>query len=247
MHLRNRFLLISAVVGLLLGGMLPLTVSASAGGSVSGQGNTRFENGPVDSTTTYDSVEVSVLTRAPKSGELLTGSCFVIEAMLTNTAVSNEGCDENGDGQVDFKGIAPGQYMVHQTRATMGYPLMDDFSIIVIAEDAHQSFPAIQRKAQSDLKHRNVAIVLSIPGNGERLAGSDACVIIEGASKEGCDDNGDGQIDFLDVPTGVYKVKVTRLPAGYQTLPFISGSHQIHISDMDPVSIVTMYVAVSKS
>lgn len=124
---------------------------------------------------------------------------------------------------------------------------MDDFSIIVIAEDAHQSFPAVQRKAQSDLEHRNVTIVLSLPGDGKRLTGSDACVIIEGASNEGCDDNGDGQIDFLDVPVGVYAVKVTGLPAGYQTLPFTRGSHQIHISDMDPVSIVTMYIGVAKS
>ena len=241
-----RFLFIAAASALLLGNMLPLTASASAGAPVSTHGEARWENGPVGSTTTYDSVEVSILTRAPKSGELLTGSCFVIEAMLTHHHVSNEGCDENGDGQVDFKGIAPGQYMVQQTRATAGYRFMEGFSIIVTSEDAHQSFPAVQRWPQNDPEHRTVTIVLSIPGNGGRLSGSDACVIVEGASKEGCDDNGDGQIDFLDVPVGVYPVKVTRLPAGYQTLPFSGDSHQIHISDMD-LSIVTMYVGVGKS
>ncbi|HEU0164153.1 MAG TPA: hypothetical protein VFQ54_03855, partial [Thermomicrobiales bacterium] len=156
------------------------------------------QNAPVGTTKTYDSVEASLVSRDPKTGSLVTGVCYELLDVLTNDPLSKIGCDENSDGQVDFKGLKPTQYTVHQTQAAKGFPLTDDFSIIVIPEDAHQSFPIYQRKEQNDEQHRNVSIVFSVPGNGDRLAGKGVCVEIVGATKPGCDDNGDGQVDFVD-------------------------------------------------
>jgi hypothetical protein len=235
---------IAAIIALLGALLLATAPAATFAAPDTGRSSSQIaaQNAPVDSTATYDSVEVSLVSRDPKTGSLVTGVCYELLDVLTNDPLSNVGCDENSDGQVDFKGLKPTQYTVHQTRAAKGFPLTEDFSIIVIPEDAHQSFPVYQRKQQNDARHRNVSIVLSIPGNGGRLSGKGACVEIVGATKAGCDDNNDGQVDFVDVPVGVYTVKMTKLPSGYQQL---SGPDQIHIVETDPLSIVTMYVGVS--
>ncbi|CAN0463523.1 unnamed protein product, partial [Phaeothamnion confervicola] len=65
------------------------------------------------------------ITRDPKDGHLLTGTCYVL------VDYSNEGCDENGDGQVAFATIPPGTYTVHQTQTPNGYPTINDFAITV--------------------------------------------------------------------------------------------------------------------
>lgn len=58
-----------------------------------------------------------------------------------------------------------------------------------------------------------IVIVSLDSATNERLSG--ACYIINNASIEGCDENGDGQVDFQDVPAGTYSVTETRAPAGY--------------------------------
>ena len=56
-------------------------------------------------------VDVALVTRDPKTGELLTGACYII------LDASIEGCDENDDGQVDYEGVVPGTYTIHQTKS----------------------------------------------------------------------------------------------------------------------------------
>jgi hypothetical protein len=45
----------------------------------------------------------------------LPGACYII------SPYSNEGCDENGDGQVTFQDIPHGRYVLVETQAPDGY------------------------------------------------------------------------------------------------------------------------------
>ncbi|MGI8486295.1 MAG: MSCRAMM family protein [Thermomicrobiales bacterium] len=177
-------------------------------------------------------VHVSIVTRAPADGKLLTGTCYVIQ----NASI--EGCDENGDGQVDFADVAPGEYTLTQTSTPRGFPAVADFAIL-ITNDPTQSFIVKQAKRQHDARHRNVSIVLEDKDTGLRISGGNACVQIIGASNRGCDENGDGQIDFLDIPFGDHQLRITSMPQGY------SGEYtryQLTIDANAPYSIVTLYL-----
>jgi hypothetical protein len=60
-----------------------------------------------------------------ENGQSATGACYVL------LDYSNEGCDENGDGQVTFDDIPFGTYTVQQTRTPAGYPTINDYTINV--------------------------------------------------------------------------------------------------------------------
>src|SRR5262245_9543929 len=93
--------------------------------------------------------DVSVVSADIRAGQRLAGACYVIVDW------SNEGCDENGDGQVDFKDVRPGTYTVTQTKSPAGFEPVADFSITV-RDVASQSFTARLEPAPAG---RNVAIV----------------------------------------------------------------------------------------
>jgi hypothetical protein len=175
-------------------------------------------------------VHVALVTRDPSDGSLVTGTCYIIEG------ASIEGCDENGDGQVDYADVTPGVYTVTQTKTPAGYPGVRSFEI-VITNDPTQAFIVKQAARQNDARHRNVSIVLVDKRTGERITGNDACVQIVGASEVGCDENGDGQVDFLDIPVGDHSVRITTMPAGY------SGEDRSYglTVDASPYSIVKVY------
>jgi hypothetical protein len=70
-------------------------------------------------------VFVALVSRDAASFARLAGACYIING------ASIEGCDENGDGQVDFRGVQPGTYTVTQTLAPSGYRAAIDFEIVV--------------------------------------------------------------------------------------------------------------------
>jgi uncharacterized surface anchored protein len=148
---------------------------------------------------------VSIGSIDDATGEYLVGACYIINGG------SIEGCDENGDGWVDYRGVAPGTYTVTETRAPAGYAKVDDFTIVV-KQSGEQDVPVRHRPGAAKV---DVAIVSRDAATGERLAG--ACYIIDGGSIEGCDENGDGQVDFKGVIGGRYAVIETKAPAGYRT------------------------------
>ncbi|MGH2547842.1 MAG: hypothetical protein ACRDHN_00505, partial [Thermomicrobiales bacterium] len=49
------------------------------------------------------------------SGKPITSACYIIDG------ASEEGCDENGDGLIRYRGIASGTFTVHQTKRAVGY------------------------------------------------------------------------------------------------------------------------------
>ena len=122
---------------------------------------------------------------------------------------SEEGCDQNGDGQVDFAGVKPGTYTVTQTKSPSGFtPAEVSRSLSKTSPD--KSLRCVLTYAPIV---RDVAIVSRDAESGNRLIG--ACYIIDGASLEGCDENNDGQVDFKDVTVGTFTIVETKAPAGY--------------------------------
>jgi murein DD-endopeptidase MepM/ murein hydrolase activator NlpD len=182
------------------------------------QGNTPGNGPAIEPGGDSDAVDIALITREPEGGDLLTGACYVV-------GQSNEGCDENGDGQVTFADIPFGTYTVHQTQTPAGYPAINDYEIIVegIGYMEGPSFGVplgfIVRQApeQNAPDSRNVSVVFLDMVTHERVT-SGACVELMGASNVGCDrDLIDGQADFLDVPAGgPYELSFSNLPDGYE-------------------------------
>jgi hypothetical protein len=154
-------------------------------------------------------IDISLITRDPQTGGLLTGTCYVL------VGYGNEGCDENGDGQVTFDAIPFGTWTVHQTRVPAGYPAVTDFQIDVPPTEYPTGFVVRQASQPNAPDTRNVSVMLIDVATNTKVP-MDACVQIVNASNVGCDDDlRDGQIDFLDVVAGNHDIVVTRLPAGY--------------------------------
>lgn len=169
---------------------------------------------PVQSQSTSVSgtpIDISLITRDPNDGHLLTGTCYV----LVN--YSNEGCDENGDGQVTFAQIPAGTYTVRQTQTPAGYTSINDFAINVAGSFGNpQGFLVRQAPEQNTPGSRNVSFVFVDSQTNQRIVSS-ICVEMVGASNVGCDqDLRDGQIDFLDVPQGSWPVSFSNVPSGWQ-------------------------------
>ena len=156
-------------------------------------------------------VDIAIVSIAAGTQARLPGACYIIQGG------SIEGCDENGDGQVDYQDVVPGEYVVTQTRAPVGYQPVADFPIVIPAGGPRDYVVGHQRLAPAPAGGVFVAIV-SVDGVSQaRLPG--ACYIINGGSIEGCDENGDGQVDFRGVAPGTYTVTETRAPTGYQRNP----------------------------
>jgi hypothetical protein len=173
--------------------IFPATVSSGSGGATAPSG----------------AVDISLITRDPQDGHLLTDTCYVL------VGYSNEGCDENRDGQVTFAAIPFGTWTVRQTRVPAGYPAVSDFEIDVLPTEYPTGFVVRQASQPNAANTRNVSVMLIDDAMNTKVP-MDACVQIVNASNIGCDEDlVDGQIDFLDVPAGSHDIVITRLPAGY--------------------------------
>lgn len=186
---------------------------------------------------TEGAIDISLITRDPKTGGLLTGTCYELRDY------SNIGCDENGDGQVEFADIPFGTYTVHQTKAPDGYPTINDYAIVVEPTDIPTGFVVKQAPEQNAPNTRNVSVVLVDSSTNTKLV-SDACVQIVNASNVGCDEDlRDGQIDFLDVPAGDHEIVFTRLPTGY-VVATGPDDGRLHIDPERSPANVTVYIAL---
>jgi uncharacterized surface anchored protein len=157
--------------------------------------------------------DIALITREPENGELLPGSCYIL------VGFSNEGCDEDGDGRVTFEDVPAGTYEVEQTAAPADETRIDKFMIEVMGEADEQGIVVKQAKTQTDEGHRHVSVLYQDPYTGDLVRNRDTCVRLTNAgyeSAEACDENMDGQVDFLDVPLGTYDVEleVANRPAG---------------------------------
>lgn len=140
--------------------------------------------------------------------QVLTGACFQFYGG------SEIGCDDNGDGQVDFRDMAVGTYLLTQTQAIDGYASIADVWAVVSSDRMIQVYlqPTTPQGPAGDVPV-DIALVTRDPDTGDLLQG--ACYIINNASIEGCDENGDGQVDYRGVIPGTYTVTQTKAPSGY--------------------------------
>lgn len=197
------------------------------------------------------SVDIALITREPVNGDLLTDACYVL------VGYSNEGCDENGDGQVTFADIPFGTYTVRQTRTPAGYPTINDYEINVapMHVDGGGESPGVphgfivkQATEQNAPNTRNVSVIL-VNGSTFETVVSGACVELVGASNVGCDEDLlDGQIDFLDVPAGgPYELRFTNVRSGYEVVTLYGPlSYRISAEPGD-LSNKTIFVWMSGS
>ena len=205
---------------------------------VSVQQDGRFyyiEHYPASNVATLDLVDVAIVTRDPDDGTLLNGACYII------IDASIEGCDENNDGQVDFAGVVPGTYTLHQTNAPSGFNRINDFAIQISQYDPTQSILTKQSADQFAPGYRNVSVAVWDINTGQRIRGENVCVQLSDWSNVGCDLNSDGQIDFQDVPVGEYQINVTSLPAGYV---IYFDNNVVEVDSDNPFSIANALLTV---
>jgi uncharacterized surface anchored protein len=195
-----------------------------------------LEHYPGDQVQPAPQVDVALVTRDPKTGDLLNGSCYVI------LDASIEGCDENSDGQVDFRDVVPGTYTVHQTKAPSGFNRIDDFDIQISEFDPTQSILIKQSKTQYAKGFRNVSVAVYDINTGTRVTGPDVCVQLVDFSNVGCDLNSDGQIDFQDVPVGTYVIDAISLPNGYGVN---FHDNKVIVEETNPFSIANALLTVT--
>ena len=166
------------------------------------------------SSTAAGTKDISLITR-PQTGGLLTGACYIL------TGYSNEGCDDNGDGQVTFDDVPYGTYTVHQTQVPAGHSAIDDFSITV--DDSYPNAPVgylvKQSTQQNTASTRNTSVIFIDSSTGTKIVPASICLQFRNVSNEGCDrDLVDGQVDFLDLAIGTHGVTFSRVPDGWQVL-----------------------------
>lgn len=149
------------------------------------------------------------------------GNALVPGACLQLVPYSNVGCDRNGDGYVWFQAIPVGTYTITYTSVPPGYALPASEQLTVYRSprtDVTLGIPL----ARSGSATADVSIQSFDLETGELLTG--ACFSLRWFSNVGCDENGDGQVDFADIPYGTYVVDVERFPAG-TTLAYPGGSN----------------------
>lgn len=151
------------------------------------------------------------------------GNALVPGACLQLVPFSNVGCDQNGDGYVWFQAIPVGTYTIEYVSVPYGYALPAPEPLTVYRNSQTIVTTGIPLE-QSGATAADVSIVYFDSETGELLTG--ACFSLRGYSNVGCDENGDGQVDFADIPYGTYVVDVERYPAG-TTLAYPGGSNDI--------------------
>ena len=141
----------------------------------------------------------------------LDGNEGVPGACLELAPYSNVGCDVNRDGYVWFRDIPSGTYTVAYTSVPPGYrlPLTRD---VVVDATVGTILPIEIPVYPENVGSVDVAIRAVDVDTGAALPG--ACFQLRDYSNVGCDQNGDGQVEFADIPYGEFIIDLVRSPAG---------------------------------
>lgn len=151
------------------------------------------------------------------------GDALVPGACVQLVPYSNVGCDQNGDGYVWFQAIPVGTYTIKYVSVPYGYELPAP-EWLPIYRNSETTVTLGIPLARSGVTAADVSIVSYDSETGELLTG--ACFSLRGYSNVGCDENGDGQVDFADIPYGTYVIDIERFPVG-TTLAYPGGSNDI--------------------
>ncbi|HET7531322.1 MAG TPA: SpaA isopeptide-forming pilin-related protein, partial [Mycobacteriales bacterium] len=110
------------------------------------------------------------------------------------------------DGTVTFENVPVGQHTVSETSLPDGYQALDPVQVTV--EDGQAAPASFQHPVPT-----GAIQVTSVDPNGANIGG--ACVAIDGGEPL-CDVDGDGILNFPDIPVGGHDVTQTTPPDGYQ-------------------------------
>lgn len=135
----------------------------------------------------------------------------VAGACLELAPYSNVGCDVNGDGYVWFEDIPSGTYTVIYHSVPAGYlrPMPRDVAVVAGVGTVLPIDIPVYRAVDGSA---DVSVLAVDDATGALLPG--ACFQLRGYSNVGCDVNGDGRVDFADIPYGEYVIDLIRAPVG---------------------------------
>ena len=201
---------------------MAIAIVCSIGWAVAGVGRTEAAGPTID-------VWVQSVDALDTSGvdEGVPGACLEL------APYSNVGCDVNGDGYVWFEDIPSGTYTVIYDSVPAGYlrPMPRDVAVVAgVGTILPIDIPLYQVVDGS----ADVAILAVDDATGALLPG--ACFQLRGYSNVGCDVNGDGQVDFADIPYGEYVIDLIRAPVG-TVLAYPEGEDRLYVDRDLPYAV----------
>lgn len=142
------------------------------------------------------------------------GSGSAYDACYVLVGYSEVGCDENGDGAVQFAAVDYGTYTVRQVADMGPGRYVEDFTIVVnggVPDFAAfvitaPTAPPAEQPAQQPATGRRDLFIATVADDASYY---DACYVLLGYSQVGCDENRDGYVLFEDVHYGTYTVRQT--------------------------------------
>ena len=140
----------------------------------------------------------------------LPGACWTLS---NDTYDSGSLCDDGsnggteGDGQVQFEGLVPGEYILTEDQAPAGYSPVDPVNVTV-GEGTNEAQRVRHEAATSTVT------ITTTDANGTPLAG--ACYAIDGGDPVCDGDDADGFVTIEGVGSGDHTVSQTTTPDGFQ-------------------------------
>lgn len=161
-----------------------------------------------------------------------TAGTVISHMCLSLQDASNVGCDENGDGYIAFQDMHPGTYTVVQETTIAGIEQLGDATTITVTDSPSEqyftiSFNELGSETPTPVPDDTVTIFLQPVIAETGVALTPMCLKLGDASNTGCDENGDGSIEFQGIHPGTYPVLQERVVAGVQQL----GDTTITVAD----------------
>ncbi|WP_430611477.1 SpaA isopeptide-forming pilin-related protein [Enterococcus sp. DIV0876] len=191
---------------------------------------------PAETTSTTTTLEVTnrllttsvELTKVNEEKQPLSGATFAVYLQGSPDAVIQQRTSDI-DGQLTFKDLPVGKYVIKEISAPEGYQKMADQLFEIVDTDGTLSIDGLPKEHQLinqrflfaiNLKKMNSDQSIPLPGAVFELSG-------QGISPIQATSNENGQITFAtNVPAGVYQIKEITAPSGYR---LAEGIWAIHI------------------
>jgi uncharacterized surface anchored protein len=179
-----------------------------------------------------------VVVREDQDGNSIAGACFVAFDANGNQA-TDEICDDDGDGRIEFPGLAAGTAFLRETRTPDGVEQAEDMQIEVaagesteidvttagIATEEPTEEPTEEATAEPTEEEAQTGDIVVLRQDQDGNAVGGACFVAfdangNQATDEVCDEDGDvaddGRIGFTGLAAGTAFLRETRTPDGVE-------------------------------
>ncbi|MBA3310486.1 MAG: hypothetical protein H0U28_10620 [Nocardioidaceae bacterium] len=147
------------------------------------------------------------VTTTGSDGASLVAACYTLDD-------GDEVCDIDGDGVINFEGVAPGAHTLTQTVPPEGYQEVEDQEVTVEVGQSLIEVGVVNQAATGTVAV-NVADDAGEPLNGACATVDDGEPVCDGAANDSFGDE-IGRISIAEVSTGDHTVNLTTVPEGYQ-------------------------------